>query len=95
MPALPTSNVLYVLDGRDLLSKLPRKKGETVQQICQRYVNYVNGSYVENAEVVFDGYPAEPRTKDTTHLKRTKGKNGRLVKFSLNTKLSMSKEKFF
>ena len=45
MPALPTSNVLYVLDGGDLLSKLQWKKGETVQQIFQRYINYVNGNY--------------------------------------------------
>ena len=42
---------------------------------------------------MFDGYPPEPTTKDTTHLKRTKGKKGRLVKFSLSTKLPMSKEK--
>ena len=69
MPALRTSNVLYVVDGGDLLSKLLWKKGEMVQQICQRYINYVIGSYGENAEVLFDGYPAEPTTKDTTHLK--------------------------
>ena len=89
MPALPTSNVLYVLDGGDLPRKLQWKKGENVQQICQRFVNYR-----ENAEVVFDGYPEELTTKDITHSKCTKGKRGKLVKFSLNTKLSMSKEKF-
>ena len=71
------------------------KKGETVQQICQHYVNYVNGNYGENAEVVFDGYPDEPTTKDITHLKRTKAKKGRLVKFVMNSKMSTSKEKFF
>ena len=80
MPTFPTSNVLYLLDGGDLLSKLQWKRGETVQQICQHYVNFVNGNYGEKAEVVFDGYPDEPTTKDTTHLKRTKGKKGRLVK---------------
>ena len=43
---------------------------------------------------MFDGYPPEPTTKDTTYLKRSKSKKGRLVNFSLSTKLSMSKEKF-
>ena len=70
------------------------KKGKTVQQICQHYVNYVNGNYGENAEVVFNGYPDEPTTKDTLHLKPTKGEKGRLVKFVLNSKMTISKEKF-
>ena len=42
---LPTSNVLYLLHGGDLLSKLKWKKGETIKQIFQHYVNYVNGNY--------------------------------------------------
>ena len=42
---LPTSNVLYLLDGGDLLSKLKWKKGETIKQIYQHYVNYVNENY--------------------------------------------------
>ena len=70
------------------------KKGETVQQIFQHYVNYVNGNYGENAEVVFNGYPDEPTTKNTTHLKPTTRKKGSLVKFVLNSKMTMSKEKF-
>ena len=42
---------------------------------------------------MLDGYPVELTTKDTAHLKCTK-KNGRLIKFALNSKTSMSKEKF-
>ena len=94
MPNLPTSNNLHLLDGGDLLSKLQWKHGETVQQICQHYVNYVSGNNGENAEVLFDDYLDKPTAKDTTHLKLTKGKEGRLVKFALNCKMSMSKEKF-
>ena len=92
IPTLPTSNVLYLLDGGDLLSKLQWKKGQMVQQIC--WHNFENENYGENAEVAFDGYPDEPTTKDTTHLKYTKGKNRRLVKFALNSIMSMFKEKF-
>ena len=74
MPTLPTSNVLYLLDGGDLVSKLQQKKGETVQQIWRHRINFVSGNYGKIAEVVFDGYPDETTTKDTTHLKRTKEK---------------------
>ena len=59
-----------------------------------RFASIILTAYGENAEVGFDGYPVEPTTKDTTHLKCTKGKKGRLVKFALNSKMSLSKEKF-
>ena len=72
MPTLRTSNALYLLNGRDLFSKPQSRKDDVVQQICQYYVNHVNENYGENAKVVFDGYPDEPATEDTTHLKRTK-----------------------
>ena len=84
MPTLWTSDAIYFLGGRDLLSNLQWKKGQTILQICQLYVNYVNGNFRENAEVVFDGYPDKPNTKDTTHLKHIKGKTGRLRKFNVN-----------
>lgn len=64
-----------------------------VQQICQHYVNFLNGNYGENAEIAFDSYPDEPTTKDTTHVKYTKVKKGKFVKFALNYKMSMSKKK--
>ena len=54
----------------------------------------MKGTFGDHTKIVFDGYPSAPTTKDTTHLKRTKGKKGRLVKFSHNTKLTMSKDKF-
>ena len=44
-----------------------------------------------------EGYPNEPTTKDTSHLRRSKGKKGKKgirVKFTLLSKLSISKEKF-
>ena len=65
-----------------------------IYQMCQHCVNYLNGNYGENAKVVFDGYPDEPTIKHTTHLKCSKGESGRLVKFALNSKMSLSKEKF-
>ena len=93
-PTLPTKNVIYLFEKGDLISKLQWKKGETVPQIYQHYVNYVHGNYGDNAGVALDGYPDETTSKDTTHLKHTKEKKGRLIKFALNSKMSMSQEKF-
>ena len=70
------------------------KKGETFAEICQHYVDYVVLNFGKDSEVVFDGYPTLPTTKDTTHVRRSKGKKGKVVKFSLNSKLSMYKDKF-
>ena len=88
------SGLKFVLDGGSLLAKKEWKKGETFEEICQSYVYYVHSKYGLRTEVVFDGYPTEPITKDSTHFRRTKGKQGKLVKFNLNTKLSMTKDKF-
>ena len=70
------------------------KKGEKFAEICQRYVDYVVSTFGKDAEVVFDGYPMLPTTKDTTHVRRSKGKKGKVIKFSLTLKLSMDKDKF-
>ena len=70
------------------------KKGKTFAEICQSYVDYVVLNFGKDSEVVFDGYPMLPTTKDTTHVRRSKGKKGKVVKFSLNSKLSMNKDNF-
>ena len=68
------SGLKFVLDGGSLLAKKEWKKGETFEKICQSYVEYVHSKYGPGTEVVFDGYPTEPTTKDSTHLRRSKGK---------------------
>ena len=74
--------------------KIEWKKGETFEEICQSCVDYVHSKYGPGTEEVFDGYPTEPTTKDSTHLRRSKGKQWKLAKFNLNTKLSMTKDTF-
>ena len=63
------SNPTYVIDGGNLLFKLKWKKGSTFENIFQSYENYVLKRYGPNTVIVFDGYPEEPSTKDTTHLR--------------------------
>ena len=87
-------NKIFVLDGGALIQKRTWQKGETFKDICQKYVDHIIQNFGQSARVVFDGYPTEPTTKDTAHLKRSKGMKGISVQFSLNSKLSMTKEKF-
>ena len=49
--------------------------------------------YSKQCTVVFDGYP-EFSTKDTTHIRRTKGRGGRSIKLALNNSLAVEKEDF-
>ena len=68
------------------------KKGisELLHQVAPKHTAR---NYRKNAEVMFYNYSDELSTKDTIHLKHNKGKKGRLVKYALNSKISMSKEK--
>ena len=70
-----------VLDDGSLLQRIPWRKGTTFSTICNHYVNYVIGKYYD-AVVVFYGYRSGPTTKDTAHLRHTKGITG--AKYTLH-----------
>ena len=86
-------NVEYVLDGGALLQQLPWKRGMTYSAICDLYVDYVKSNY-KNAVVVFDGYEGGPSTKDTAHLRRTRGCTSTPVKFTEDMTLTLQKDLF-
>ena len=86
-------NKIFVSDGGALIQKGTWQKGETFKDICQKYVDHIIQNFGQSARVVFDGYPTKPTT-DTAYLKRSKGMKGISAQFSLNLKLSMTKEKF-
>ena len=88
-----SESVQYVLDGGSLLQRIPWTKGATFSTICNAYVNHVTGKY-PNAVVVFDGYRSGPTTKDTTHLRRTRGVTGTRVYFTESTPFKSKKEQF-
>ena len=67
-------DIQYVLDGGDLLHKIPWVKGSTYSEISKSYRNYVLSKYGE-AIVVFDGYDVAS-TKDLTHNRCSKDKLG-------------------
>lgn len=48
----------------------------------------------QNAVIIFDGYGSGPTTKDTAHLRRTRGVTGTKVYFTETTPFSSKKEHF-
>ena len=85
---------IFVIDGGNLLFKVKWLKGSTFENIFQSYEKYVLNHYGPNSIIVFDGYPDEPSTKDSTHLQRKSTKTGRFVRITPHMKLNMKKETF-
>ena len=84
--------VHYVLDGGSLLHRIPWTRGETFENVCHKYVNYVLKKYGE-ATVVFDGYNNGPDIKDITHKRRSPG-TGPTVALNLQTVVTLKKKEF-
>ena len=83
----------YVIDGGWLLQQIPWKKGFKYADICEDYIRFLKKNFQREICVVFDGYP-ESSTKDSTHIRRTKGKSCRLIKPEPLNILSVKKEVF-
>ena len=86
------ARALTVLDGGALLHRLPWKRGSSFFEILCKYTEYVKNRY-PNVTVVFDGYETAS-TKDMTHRRRNKGKQGVTAAFTKDMKLAVSKEVF-
>ena len=64
-----------VLDGGSLLYTINWTKGTKFQEVAGLYTKFVTKNYLKpdcDVKVVFDSYPEEPTTKDSTHLRRTR-----------------------
>ena len=75
------------------LQRIPWKLDETFNSIAKGYVEYIQQKFT-NPIVVFDGCNAGPGTKDTAHLRRTKGLIGPKVNFVGSMPLKTKKEHF-
>lgn len=89
----PPENVKHVIDGGSLLYRIPWPRETTIDCIIKLYTEYVKKRY-RNATVVFDGYKDGPSTKDTTHIRRAKGRAGPAVYFNGSTIIKTKKELF-
>ena len=84
------SEMYHVIDGGLLLQRIPCKRDDTFNSIAKGYVEYIQKKFT-NPIVVFDGYNAGPGTKDTAHLRRTKGLVGPKVNFAGSVPLKTKK----
>ena len=86
----------YVLDGGSLLQRLPWTVASTFDEVCQSFKNYLlnNCRTAENITVVFDGGYLVPSIKNSTHIRRSKGRLGRNIVPSLLNPLSVKKVTF-
>lgn len=71
----------HVVDGGMLLQWIPWESGQTFEDICSTYVQFVQSRYT-NCSVVFAGYDNGPTTKDSTRCRRTAGMVGTEVRFT-------------
>ena len=90
--SLVPESVRHVVDGGALLYRIPWARGSSFSSIIKTYTDYVSKRYGE-AFIVFDGYEGIS-TKDMTHRRRSKGKKGLTVSFTLDMCLSVSKDIF-
>ena len=67
--------------------------GETYDEICTKYVSYVNGKYGHAVVVVFDGYRSGPNAKDSTHSRCTRTLT-RTISFTPDMRLQTEKDDF-
>jgi hypothetical protein len=79
-----------------MLHKVAWTKGNTYQDICNKYATYVKQRYrnVEKTIVLLDGYSTNASTKDTAHVRRSKGRTGTTVLFNSDTVFNTKKEDF-
>ena len=82
-------NSKYVLDGDSLLYKVQWSAGQTFNQICDNYKSYIRKRYGQYPTIVFDGGYNVASTKDSTHIRRAKGRVGKKVQLSLGNKLTI------
>ena len=83
-------NSKYVLDGDSLLYKVQWSVGQTFKQICDNYKSYIRKRYGQK----IDGGYNVVSTKDSTHIRRAKGRVGKKVQLSLGNQLTMKKSDF-
>ena len=83
----------HVIDGGSLPQRIPWNRDETFNSIANGYVEYIQQKFT-NPIVVFYGYNAGPGTKDTAHLRRTKGLIGPKVNFVGSMPLKTKKQHF-
>ena len=70
----------YVIDAGSLIQRIPWKKGTTFDEIVEVYIKHTENMYGK-VSLILDGYE-EASTKDTTHIRRSGGRQTTEVNIS-------------
>lgn len=101
-----SNNVVHVVDGGFLLHKVIWQKNNTVEEIINKYLYYVQKNYAANSFIVFDGYPdientvtatAATTSNSTKKAERNRRKTSEIIpefNYQNHTKIPFSQEKF-
>lgn len=88
----------YVLDGGFLLHKVKWDKHMTIEQICQRYVSYLQKYYESlKTAIVFDEYSPDDNhsnTKATERLRRSRKYLSASIPFDRSTSIPVTQDVF-
>jgi len=99
-------SVVHVVDGGFLLHKVIWQKNDTIEEISNKYLHYVQNHYAANSFIVFDGYPevqktctatAEAPVTSTKKMERTRRKASEIIpefNYQSHTKIPFAQEKF-
>lgn len=93
-----TNNLLHVMDGGYLLPKVVWQKNDTIEEITEKFLNYVRHNYAENSTIVFDGYADEDGgVFSTKAMERSRRKGTSIIpSFHLepHTQITITQSKF-
>lgn len=97
-------DVTHVVDGGYLLHKVVWQKNTTLEQVIEKYLDFIRNHYNNNACIVFDGYADETTTDNqvttsssTKTIERLRRKSSLSIpafQLELHTQITVSKDKF-
>ena len=91
---VPDDGSRYVVDGGALIQRIPWSRWSTYGCIFHQYTDYVNHKS-RDAIVVFDGFDSRPiNTKDMTHHRQSKWRDGTTMTFTADTPVTMKIKQF-
>lgn len=93
----PGQTALSVIDGGYLLHKVVWGRLSTFDQVCKKYVTYVQTNFPHDVKIIFDGYPNDANctgTKTAERMRRSKMHQTVEIIFKEDTIVKTSQEKF-
>lgn len=99
------NEITHVVDGGYLLRKVVWQKNDSLEEIIEKYLSFVQAHYDGNSCIVFDGYPNSNdadlnqqstafSTKTIERLRRQSSSNSPAFELEPHTKITTTQDKF-